>query len=214
MNEFEYVIHLQKIKDTKYVKDLEVLIRKYSEKLPKGYFTELNKNDMKIYKLLVFSLNIFSKKSSKILPDFIYKRQLFVQQKLLEQIFESSNMSYKEFIDLFEFDKKLNLPSSHFYIEELNKIIQNNSIHFTIKFNYRKRSFDNYSTDLPYSDQILLYAIRYKQVNFPNKAQTVWDLFIKDCQSNVSKLPSNIEENVIKLKQQIKALKTLGEYIE
>ena len=84
----------------------------------------------------------------------------------------------RKFIDYFEFDNKISLPSFNYFIEVLNTIIGDNPIHFDIEFNPALSYFEYHSTTFIKDLQILIYAIRYKQVNFPTQSQTVWDLFI------------------------------------
>ena len=61
--------------------------------------------------------------------------------------------------------------------------------------------------------QRLIYAIRYKQVNFPNKPQTIWDLFLEEMRKQADNVTdTQINNECIKLNQQIKALKSFKEY--
>jgi hypothetical protein len=230
MDLFKYTTAIKEIELTKTVSGLEALIRHYIKLLPSNY-SHIENIDIFYYKLLAFSLNRFDLKSSRTLPGFIYDCKKYTQNKLLISIFEvhlpnykknykyspifSKTPTYTKFMDIFEFDTNISLPHSTWYIVKLNEIIDNNPIHFTVEFNYSKDSFENYSTDLHPNIQTLTYAIRYKQVNFPYKEQTIWDLFLKDCRDAVSKFPTEtqLKEQTLKLQQQITALNSLKDYI-
>ena len=125
--------------------------------------------------------------------------------------------TYEKFMDWFEFDDVLNLHPSHKYVESLNDIIKDNPVHFKVVFNYSQDHFDNYSTNLHQKHQHLVYAIRYKQVNFPDKPQTIWDMFIEDCVKEskfIEVTEEQVNSDVLKLEQQISALKALKGYLK
>ena len=233
MDLFTYRAAEKEIELCRTVSELETLIRKYVAQLSKlpisNYWNSLSKDSniesqIFIYKLLALSLKHFGLKSKRTLPDFIYTQKQSSQQALLTWILgwdkEHYNgpfnraTEYTQFINWFEFDTVLELPTHHTdYVEALNAIIGTNPIHFKVIFNNNLTNFDMYSTHLNQTTQRLIYAIRYKQVNFPNKPQTIWDLFLEEMRkqaNDVTDTQLNIE--CIKLKQQINALKSLREY--
>lgn len=235
MDLFTYRINLKELELCTKVKDLELLVRKYtllcsrSTLLEPWSTKETNTSEpiVLLYKLLVFSLKCYSKRSKNILPDFIYSTQKKAHRALLNTILGfniNSNrekcfplgclISYEEFMDWFEFDTVLTLPNIQPYAENLNAIIGSNPIHFRIVFNKLLTSFDNYSTDLPETTKVLVYTIRYKQINFPDTPQTVWDLFIKESLREAMQVPKkDMDASILKLEQQITALKHIKEIL-
>lgn len=223
MNKFKYLAHVKQLENCKYVNELGNLIREHEAAMPKCRYFE--QSYIYNYKLLSLGLKLFANRSSRTLPQFIYKTYKDTHERCLKSLLEAhltdksyrasvnftETPSYSGFMDWFEFDTLINLPQSTWYVEQLNSIIGNQSAHFNIRFNYKTNSFDSKSTDLPTAQQMLTYAIRYKQVNFPNKLQTVWDMFIADCKSKAT-TPVDVSTDVTKLEQQIKALQTLGDY--
>lgn len=233
MNLFTYRAAEKEIELCKTVSELETLIRRYAAQLSKlpinSYWTTVPKdsnveNQILIYKLLTLSLKHFVFKSKRKLPDFIYIQHLNSQQALLIWIlgWDKGNyhgpfdkaIEYTQFMDWFEFDTVLELPPHHTdYVEALNGIIGANPIHFKVKFNNNLTAFDMHSTHLSQTTQRLIYAIRYKQVNFPNKPQTIWDLFLEEMRKQAHDVTdTQINNECIKLNQQIKALKSFKEY--
>lgn len=230
MNLFEYKARVKELEMCKQVGELEAFVRKYNNLCPK-YTYSLKPEDKPYYKLYTLALKLFKEKSNRKLPDFLYDNHKQSNQIILSSLFEAhlpvkirydaSNYfiqtpTYEEFIDWFEFDTHLDIPKSNWYVEQLNSIIGDKLIHFTIKFNYCTTSFDSASTKIINEHQILAYSIRYKQVNFPNKPQTIWDLFIQDNVSTAKQYEFDTTlniESITKLKQQIKALETLPEYL-
>lgn len=227
MNLFEYKARVKELEMCKFVKDLEAFVRHYNSKLKKYYRISLE--DKYYYKLYALSLKLFKNKSNKILPDFIYSNYKEAQQSILIGLFEAhlvkkrhysasqeftQTPTYEEFMDWFEFDTHLELDRSNWHVEQFNTIIGANPVHFTVTFNYSLDAFDRESTTLIKEQQILAYAIRHKQVNFPNKPQTIWDMFIADSISKAGNiLKPDVNKDITKLKQQIKALETLPEYL-
>lgn len=226
MNLFEYKARVKELEMCKLVKDLEEFIRHYNNKLNKKDVSLENKY---YYKLYALSLKLFKNKSNKKLPDFIYSAHKVTQQSILISLFEAhlvekrhysaseeftQTPTYEEFMDWFEFDTHLELYPSYWHVEQFNTIIGANQVHFTVTFNYSLDAFDRESTTLIQKQQILAYAIRYKQVNFPNKPQTIWDMFIADSISKARNiLKPDVNKDITKLKQQIKALEALPEYL-
>ena len=80
MDLFTYRINLKELELCTKVKDLELLVRKYtilcsrSTLLQPWSAKETNTSEpiILLYKLLVFSLKCYSERSKKTLPDFIY----------------------------------------------------------------------------------------------------------------------------------------------
>lgn len=235
MDLFTYRINLKELELCTKVKDLELLVRKYtllcsrSTLLEPWSTKETNTSEpiVLLYKLLVFSLKCYSERSKNTLPDFIYNTQKKAHKVLLNTILGfniNSNrekcfplgrlISYEEFMDWFEFDTVLTLPNIQPYAENLNAIIGSNPIHFRIVFNKLLTSFDHYSIDLPDTTKVLVYTIRYKQINFPDTPQTVWDLFIKESLIEAMQVPKkDIDASILKLEQQITALKHIKEIL-
>lgn len=235
MDKFIYAVALKEIEVCKSISDLELLIRKYTASVKRSSNTFYQKYELKqfeeillYYKLLCFSLNLFGKRSKRTLPDFIYDARKYIQEQILREILRfpldsttsscfSKLTTYEEFIDYFEFDSKLSLPSFTKFPEVLNRIIGDKPIHFDIEFNTALQLFELHSTNLPKDIQTLLYAIRYKQVNFPTQSQTVWDLFISKLISttkHVFEVKPDVQEEVLKLEQQILALQSLKSYYD
>lgn len=233
MNLFAYRAAEKEIELCKTVSELETLIRRYAAQLSKlpinSYWNTVPKdsnveNQIFIYKLLTLSLKHFVFKSKRQLPDFIYIQHLNSQQALLTWILGWDKPHYKgpfdkvteytQFMDWFEFDTVLELPPNHTdYVEALNGIIGANPIHFKVIFNNNLTVFDTHSTQLPQTTQRLIYAIRYKQVNFPNKPQTIWDLFLEEMRKQADDATDvQLNKECIKLEQQINALKSFKEY--
>lgn len=231
MDLFKYTAAVKEIEMCNTVSGIEKLIRKYNDIIIK-WPHEIKPADILYYKLYTLALNKFESRSKRILPEFLYTNRLRVQTLFLSSIFEYESkeksyygntkvfnkaQSYEDFMDIFEFDKLLILRPSEWYVEKLNQIIGDKPVHFKVEFNYKNTPFDRYSTNLLQSQKTLLYAIRYKQVNFPDKPQTIWDMFIEDSRQEVLKHDlselSTIDEQILKLKRQIKALESLEGYI-
>ena len=63
--------------------------------------------------------------------------------------------------------------------------------------------------------QQLIYAIRHKQVNFPDKPQTIWDRFIKYVTAQAQDITQHeCDREILKLEQQIAAIKAFREYYD
>lgn len=233
MNLFTYRAAEKEIELCKTCSALETLIRKYVAQLKNlpisAYWISVPKDSnvesqIFIYKLLTLSLKHFVFKSKRTLPDFIYTQKLNSQQALLTWILGWNKDNYKgpfdkaieytQFMDWFEFDTVLELPPHHTdYVEALNGIIGANPIHFKVIFNNNLTAFDRHSTHLSQTTQRLIYAIRYKQVNFPNKPKTIWDLFLEEMRKQADNVTdAQINNECIKLEQQINALKSFKEY--
>lgn len=231
MDKFMYQIALKHIEDCKTISALEVLIREYTIVLQKSdlfsYMPKENRllvETLLYYKLLSFALIKFHSKSKKSLPEFIYNTKNRIQNKVLFEIFNLPTSpskyltqlpTYEEFIDWFEFDTELTVPNFQGFMEVFNSIIENKPIHFRIVFATAMEAFEISSTKLPQPLYTLTYAIRYKQVNFPNKPQTVWDLLIAKLRADAQPCYKNgfdVVPEITKLEQQITALKSLKDY--
>lgn len=232
MDLFKYTASVKEIETCKTVGELEKLVRLYYSKCPSARHTLTPSPEQKYYyKLWTLAFKKFESKSKRILPMFLTQDLSTLQTNLITSMLEaelenkiyyaSPNFTkvptYEEFMDWFEFDDILNLYSSHKYVENLNSIIEDKPVHFKVIFNYSSDQFESYSTNLHQKHQNLVYAIRYKQVNFPDKPQTIWDMFIEDCVKE-SKFMEVTEEqvnsDVLKLEQQISALKAIKGYLK
>lgn len=233
MDLFIYTAAVKELQLCKTSSRLEELIRQYVptiKKLPIGNWwinSRVTKEEQILwYKLLTLAIELHSKKSKKVLPDFIYQAKETAHQNLLSYIlgFEIKNnsekgfkfdslISYEQLLDWFEFDTVLELPPSTNYVENLNKIVGDRPVHFRVTFNNSLTTFDAYSTNLPKYTQHLVYAIRYKQVNFPTQPQTIWDLFLEEMRKQAYNVTdTQINNECIKLNQQIKALKSFKDF--
>lgn len=178
------------------------------------------------YKLVSLSLNLHAKKSRKILPEFVHKVKRDSHNNLLNAILGFDNdakkgiiltelIDYETFLDWFEFDDLITLPTSQNYVENLNNIIDDKPFRFDIIFNNSLTQFDFNSTNLGIASQQFIYAIRYKQVNFPDKPQTIWDRFIKYVTAQAQDVTQHeVDREVLKLEQQIAAIKSFREYYD
>ena len=233
MDLFKYTAAIKEIDKCDRVSEMEILVRRYCSLCP-IYANNFKSDSIYYYKLYTYSLNKFKILSKRVLPDFIYGNKESTQINLLSTMLEahidhekktykansdmfSKTPSYEELMNYFEFDELLVLDRSQWYVEKLNEIIGDKPVHFKVKFNYLKTNFDNYSTTLEKPIQILLYAIRYKQVNFPDKHQTIWDMFIENCIQAAKPFEVSEQEistSIIKLQQQISALEALEGYLK
>lgn len=233
MDLFKYTASVKELEMCSRVGEMELFVRKYYGLCPR-FSSELKVDSIYYYKLYTYSLNKFKTLSKRILPYFIYNQKETAQINILASMLEAhmevdkkkynrksqifiKTPTYEEFMDYFEFDNDLILDRSDWYVEKLNEIIGDRPVHFKVKFNYSNSLFDSYSTELSNSKQTLLYAIRYKQVNFPDKPQTIWDMFIEDSKQEVLKHDlselSTINQQILKLQQHIKALESLEGYV-
>ena len=232
MDLFKYTASVKEIETCKTVGELERLVRLYYSKCPSARHTISPLDKQKFYyKLWILAFKKFQSKSKRILPNFLTEALLTLQTNLIISMLEaelekkiyyaSPNFTkvptYEEFMDWFEFDDTLNLYSSYKYVEKLNSIIGDKPVHFKVIFNYSSDQFESYSTNLHQKHQHLVYAIRYKQVNFPDKPQTIWDMFIEDCIKEAKTFKVSEQEvnrDIIKLHQQISALKAIKGYLK
>ena len=232
MDLFKYTASVREIETCKTVSELESLVRLYHSKCPSARHT-INPLDKQkfYYKLWTLALKKFESKSKRILPMFLTQDLSTLQTNLITSMLEAEDEkkiyyaspnftkvpTYEEFMDWFEFDDILNLYPSHKYVEYLNSIIEDKPVHFKVTFNYSSDQFESYSTNLHQKHQNLVYAIRYKQVNFPDKPQTIWDMFIEECVKEAKTFEVSKEEvntDIIKLQQQISALEAFKGYLK
>lgn len=176
------------------------------------------------YKLVSLALKLHAKKSRKILPDFIYKVKAESHNNLLNSILGFDNdarkgiiltklIDYETFLDWFEFDDLITLSTSQNYVENLNNIIDDKPFRFEIIFNNSLTHFDFNSTNLRTASQQFIYAIRYKQVNFPDKPQTIWDLFLEYTRKQAYDISQEeADREVLKLEQHIAAIKSFKDF--
>lgn len=232
MDLFKYTAYVKEIETCKTVGKLESLVRLYYSKCPSARHLINPSHEQKYYyKLWTLAFKKFKSKTNRILPKFLTETLLTLQTNLITSMLEadlkkktyyaSPNFTkvptYEEFMDWFEFDDTLNLFHSYKYVEKLNSIIKDNPVHFKVVFNYSADKFESYSTNLFKAHQHLVYAIRYKQVNFPDKPQTIWDMFIEDCVKEskfIEVTEEQVNSDVLKLEQQISALKALKGYLK
>lgn len=176
------------------------------------------------YKLVSLALNLHAKKSRKILLEFVHKVKRYSHNNLLNGILGFDNdakkgiiltelIDYETFLDWFEFDDLITLPTSQNYVENLNNIIDDKPFRFDIIFNNSLTQFDFNSTNLGTASQQFIYAIRYKQVNFPDKPQTIWDLFLECTRKQAYDISQEeTDREVLKLEQHIIAIKSFKDF--
>lgn len=232
MDLFKYTASVKEIETCKTVGELESLVRMYHARCPlERHLVKPSPEQKHYYKLWTLAFKTFGTKTKIELPKFLTETLLNLHTSLITSMLEAElekkiyyaypNFTkvptYEEFMDWFEFYDVLNLHPSHKYVESLNDIIKNNPVHFKVVFNYSPDQFESYSTNLNQKHQNLVYAIRYKQVNFPDKPQTIWDMFIEDCVKKAKTFEVSEQEvntDIIKLQQQISALKALKGYLQ
>lgn len=232
MDLFKYTASVKEIETCKTVSELEKLVRLYYSKCPSARHTLTPSPEQKYYyKLWTLAFKKFESKSKRILPMFLTQDLSTLQTNLITSMLEAETENktyyaspnftkvptYEEFMDWFEFDDTLNLFPSYTYVENLNSLIGDKPVHFKVIFNYSSDQFESYSTNLHQKHQHLVYAIRYKQVNFQNKPQTIWDMFIEYCVKEskfIEVSEEQINSDVLKLEQQISALKALKGYLK
>ena len=232
MDLFKYIASVKEIETCKTIGKLEELVRMYHARCPSARHTITPSPEQKhYYKLWTLAFKKFESKTKRTLPNFLTETLLTLQTNLITSMLEaelekkiyhaSTNFTkvptYEEFMDWFEFDDTLNLFPSYKYVENLNSIIEDKPVHFKVIFNYSPDTFDNYSTDLHHKHQHLVYAIRYKQVNFPDKPQTIWDMFIEECVKEAKTFEvseEDVDTNIIKLQKQISALEAFKGYLK
>lgn len=229
MDNFKYMAAVKQLELCNLVSEMEKHVRKYNSLCNKHNlkWTDFSSCEQPyeetkhVFKCYAYSLKRFKEMSSRTLPAFLYEDYRRIQTNLLKRLFlHNSYMNpareYKELMDLLEFSPDIYMPLGVDNVEILNSIILDNPVHFrTINWNNRLTDFDRNSTQLNKAEGLLTYAIRHKQVNFPDKPQTIWDWYMKDLEASIDKQTKpDIDSDIIKLKQQIAALEGLKDYYE
>ena len=231
MDLFKYHASVKELELCKTVKQLEGFARKYCDILrrlplysPWSNVTSPTEEQVLLYKLFTLTLKLYTAKSKSKLPDFVYHSKLKCHTNLLHCILDITSsrnksfyltefISYEQFMNWFEFDDLITLPDNMKYVEHLNTIIGDNPVHFDVEFNYVSSAFENHSTNLTNRSQQFIYAIRYKQVNFPNKPQTIWDLFLEKMRLQAHDITeAAVARECLKLEQQITAIKSFKDF--
>ena len=216
MDAFKYQAAVHQLYNAKYVKDLEELVRKWHDAyVSLNWYGEIDYKRYKFtYKLYTLALKLFSKKSVKKLPEFLYKDNIQAQMYILSKIYSDSDQftflqEYSEFIDIFEFNNIVNTPKYRSIdLTPLHNIVLDKPLHFKFKFNQSLDSFENYSTDVISRDiKFYIQAIRLKQVLSPNKPATVLEQYLDFTKSQITEY-KDASADILKLKQHVKALET------
>jgi hypothetical protein len=156
MDLFQYRAIIVNLESLKYVRELEAEVRNLNDKLNANYYYtttyRVREDYLKykfLYKAYTKALNLFSNKSKKQLPEFIYKHKHIIHTALRDNLIKTKDedrliFTYDELIDLLEFDTVLTTsPTSFEIIPVLHNIIQDKPIHFTI--NFKQFNLDNFS---------------------------------------------------------------------
>ena len=219
MDIFLYQVTVAQLHSTKYVGELEVLVRKWHKELNNipWYSDTTDYTKLKLtYKLFTLSLNLFTARSKKTLPDFIYDLQTRYQREILGRLNNPKNncnvaplLQYTEFLDFFEFDKVVETPNSDTcFITILHNIFFDKPIHFKFKFNQRLNSFDIYTyATLNESHKRFLYALRLKQTLSPDTPATVLDTYLAHTLANITK-HVDISQQILLMQQHTAAMQT------
>jgi hypothetical protein len=116
MDDFKYQLTIAKIRDAKYIKDLNTIMYEIYMTTPGAnrYYDKLitDKSLINNYKAFSYVLNRFqSKSTTKALVKYT-DWMVRVQGNLLSQYNKEDNWTYEEFLDLFEYDTIINISSS------------------------------------------------------------------------------------------------------
>jgi hypothetical protein len=143
MDDFKYQLIIAKIRDAKYIKDLNTIMHDIYTTNPdfKSYDSPLkDKSLTNSYKAFSYVLNRFqSKSTTKALVK--YKDWVFrAQGSLLSQYNRKGDWTYEEFLNLFEYDTILNISSSALNETELAnlaKVVGENTpaLSFNVTYN-------------------------------------------------------------------------------
>ena len=222
MDAFKYQAAVHQLYNTKYVKDLEQLVRKWSteyENISWASYTNYEKYKL-TYKLYSLSLKIFAEKSTRVLPEFLYRGHTTAQTTIIYGILCDSDkfkplQNYEEFVNIFEFDKVVNTQQyTPMDLSILHNIVLDKPLHFKFKFNQSLDYFEIYSTnDLNGTTKYYVQAIRLKQVLSPNKPATVLDQYLDFTKSQLCE-SKDASADITKLKQHVKALETYQKEFE
>ena len=217
MDYFLYQVALEQLHSCKTAKSLEELVRKWGGAVGSIslYANSVDYENLKFkYKLFILSLNLFTAKYKKTLPDFIYKTQINLQRTVIAGLLNKSCLTpllnSDEFIDFFEFDSVVETPdSSSCFLTVLHNILLDNPIHFKFKFNQSLDLFDNCSVNRNVSNSVKkhLYAIRLKQTLSPDTPATVIDAYLAETLEDIKK-HINLSDDILLLQQHTAALQT------
>lgn len=195
------------------VSELEALVRKYNG-MVNTWQNTFDQTDICHYKLMTLALNRHSEKSKAILPEFLYEYKWNLHNKIINSLLsQPGNLPTYEFLmDLLEFDSVLIMPRNNYFLDTLNTIIGNQSIHFTINWNSTYLTeFDNFSTTHNRELQLYLAGVRYKQVNFPTEYQTVIESYLNYYRPAPELLNKQaLADSITKLQQHISAIEELA----
>lgn len=228
MDLFQYTATIEQIKQTKYNKDLEKLIRDLTSKLNSiATRSRLSVPDTFKYtfKAHKFALNQFASNSKATLPVFIYDAHINATRVLTSVIysnFETTQYnSYEPFMDLFEFNQILYHNRVYWStvtpFEYLHRIIGSKPVHFTIEFphiylnNFNEYSAvpfykgDNLHKGIP---ELVLFQRLYNTLS-PNEPSTILDMAIKhyDTISLTESSKIAMQQAITLLSDQLQALK-------
>ena len=217
---FTYTAAVEQLRNCKYNKDLEQLLRKYygwysyakEGPYPKPVVYEHIKYNYKLYTL---ALALFSAKSKATLPDFLYNSHIYAQRNLTGSLVNRNTEhvylplhDYVEFVDMFEFDTIVETQTYNSdYITALHNVVLGNHLHFKFKFNQQLDYFDKYSTN-DINDEKLqshLHALRLKQTLSPDQPATVLDQYVADTYAAIQQ-HQDISKQIILLRQHTSAL--------
>lgn len=144
MTDFDYQIELQRIYDSKYVHELESLVRKYvvsPYSLSNVCFSLLVTINQ--YKAITCALKQLRVKSNKSLPDFVHD-SIRAMEKRITEFMLTEPMSYEQFIDCFQFKsgsiycKSLH-DSGYSILKAFALIVQDNPQPYTFDWNYNSK---------------------------------------------------------------------------
>ena len=213
MNPLIYMTSVKQIQIATKVSELEALVRKYSEMVNKWQRT-FDQTDIHYYKLMTLALNRHTEKSKAILPDFLYEYKRNLHKNIINSLLsQPGNLPTYEFlIDVLEFDSVLIMPHNNYFLDTLNSIIGNQPIHFTINWELTYLTdFDRCSTEHYNNIQLYLAGVRYKQVNFPTKYQTVIESYLNYYRPAPESLDKQaLADSITKLQQHISAIEELA----
>ncbi len=218
MDQFKYQATLQHLSELTKVKDIEAELRKLISVDPKyvPYSSFINNFEhyKLTYKLARFALNKFESRSSRVLPDFIYEH-LITRQGTFNDLIMSRQLSisYKQFIDIFEFNSTVTLNRTDINnVVELHNIILDLPIHFTFDFkNLFIHKFTEYSVNNSNPNfKYLINAVRLKQTISPDTPSTVLGSLINYYKNQLPAITDSIKANLLTdqtlLSQQLNAI--------
>ena len=214
MDLFRYTAAVAELRACNYKKDIELLVRKYSNLTNRlNAYGDPYEHYKLTYKLFALSLNLFAAKSKAILPDFIYYTHLSTQKQIIYYFSTNKEkgifkplLNYEELINFFEFDTIVETnqgPTDQLAV--LHSTILDKPIHFKLIHNQSLSHFDNYSTNVNSNLQIYLHALRLKQTLSPSTPSTVLDKHLEETFSRLNK-HMDISTQITLLQQHTSAL--------